>query len=60
MFIIKPDIIYPDCGYYNEERDDEFAPSSCMFCYRAEICYSAFNNDRKKLLEDNLLTTIRR
>lgn len=33
-------ILYPDCDYYNEYRDDEFSPypDECEACYRYEIC----------------------
>ena len=36
-------ILYPDCGYFNEERNDEYAPSygMCEECYRYDICKKA-------------------
>lgn len=35
-----PDKIVPECGYFNEEKDSEYAPYSekCEDCYRYEIC----------------------
>lgn len=32
--------IYPDCGYFNEEKYDEYFsyPGECEDCYRYEIC----------------------
>lgn len=32
--------LYPDCDYFNDERDSEFAPKDgeCESCYRYEIC----------------------
>lgn len=36
-------ILNPDCGYFNEERDDEYAPpyGECEECYRYDICRKA-------------------
>lgn len=36
-------MIYPDCGYFNEERDHEYAPpyGECEECYRYYICRRA-------------------
>jgi hypothetical protein len=33
----------PNCGYFNEERDDEYAPpyGECEECYRYDICRRA-------------------
>lgn len=38
---------YNDCGYFNEEQDDEFAPQDgeCEFCYRYEICKKCYDNE---------------
>ena len=35
--------LYPDCDYFNDERDSEFAPDDgeCESCYRYEICSAA-------------------
>ena len=32
-------ILYPDCDYYNEYRDDEFSPypDECEVCHRYEL-----------------------
>lgn len=35
-------IIEPDCGYFNEEKDDEYAPGdNCEDCYRFDTCIKA-------------------
>ena len=36
-------ILYPDCDYFNEERNDEYAPpyGECEECYRYDICKKA-------------------
>ena len=36
-------MLYPNCGYFNEEKDDEYAPpyGQCEECYRFEICLNA-------------------
>lgn len=36
-------ILYSDCGYFNEERNDEYAPpyGECEYCYRYDICRKA-------------------
>lgn len=33
-------MISPYCGFFNEERDDEYAPpyGMCELCYRYDIC----------------------
>ena len=35
--------LYPDCDYFNDERDSEFAPDDgeCESCYRYKICSAA-------------------
>lgn len=37
-------ILYPECGYYNDERGDPAAPlnGECESCYRKDTCRSAF------------------
>ena len=32
-------ILYPDCDYFNEERDNQYAPpyGECEECYRYNI-----------------------
>lgn len=44
-------ILYSDCDYFNEYRDDEFSPypDECESCYRYRICLHAYN---KLFLED--------
>ena len=36
-------ILYPECGYFNEERNDEYAPAygMCEDCYRYDVCRKA-------------------
>ena len=36
-------ILEPKCGYFNEERNDEYAPpyGECEECYRYDICKKA-------------------
>lgn len=36
-------MLYPNCGYFNEEKDDEYAPpyGECEECYRYDICRRA-------------------
>ena len=36
-------ILEPKCGYFNEERNDEYAPpcGECEGCYRYDICRRA-------------------
>lgn len=45
-------ILYPKCGYFNEEKHDEFSPypGECEDCYRFEICLKA----KAKEEENNL------
>lgn len=39
--------LYPGCGYYNEERDDEYAPDDeCESCYRYDICKKCFIKEK--------------
>lgn len=41
-------ILYSDCDYYHDKRDDEFAPTDeCESCYRYEICKATFDRDIK-------------
>lgn len=39
-------ILYPDCDYYKDLRDEEVAPSMCDECYRWEICSKAYMKDK--------------
>lgn len=36
--------IYPDCDYFKDQRDSEFAPEDgqCESCYRYDICKTAY------------------
>ena len=36
-------ILQPDCDYFNEERDNQYAPpyGECEECYRYDICRRA-------------------
>ena len=36
-------MLEPNCGYFNEERNDEYAPpyGMCEECYRYDICRRA-------------------
>ena len=36
-------MLEPNCGYFNEEKDDEYAPpyGECEECYRYDICRRA-------------------
>lgn len=47
--------IYEDCGYFNEEKYDEYSPypEECEACYRYDICIKA------KELENNKIENIR-
>ena len=44
-----PEILYPDCDYFNDKRDDEFAPQfgDCQSCYRYSICLNAYIKENK-------------
>lgn len=43
-------IIDPECGYFNEEKYDEFSPypGECEDCYRVEICLEAKKKESNK------------
>lgn len=43
--------IYPDCGYFNEEKYDEYSPypGECEDCYRCEICMETERKAQKKI-----------
>lgn len=42
-------ILCPDCGYFNEEIDDEYAPDGeCEDCYRYDICLKATYGEEGK------------
>lgn len=44
-------ILYSDCDYFNEYRDNDFSPypDECEACYRYRVCLNAYN---KLFLED--------
>ena len=43
---------YPDCDYFNEERDSEYAPEDkdCESCYRYEICKKCFDKENEGMV----------
>ena len=47
-------ILEPNCGYFNEERDDEYAPpyGECEECYRYDICKKAKIQELRTGIED--------
>lgn len=46
--------ICPDCGYFNEEKYDEYSPypGECEDCYRYEICLDAARKESKMIVDD--------
>ena len=47
-------ILYPDCDYFNEERDNQYAPpyGECEECYRYDICKKAEIQELRAEIED--------
>lgn len=47
-------MINPYCGYFNEEKNDEYAPSygECEECYRYDICKKAKIQELRTGIED--------
>ena len=47
-------ILEPKCGYFNEERNDEYAPpyGECEECYRYDICKKAKIQELRTGIED--------
>ena len=47
-------ILEPNCGYFNEERNDEYAPpyGECEECYRYDICKKAKIQELRTGIED--------
>ena len=47
-------ILEPKCGYFNEERNDEYAPpyGECEECYRYDICKKAKIQELRAEIED--------
>ena len=45
-------IISPYCGFFKEERDDEYAPpyDMCELCYRYDICKKAEIQEVKRMI----------
>ncbi len=43
--------IYEDCGYFNEEKYDEYSPypEECEACYRYDICIKAKELENNKI-----------
>lgn len=48
--------ICPDCGYFNEEKYDEYSPypGECEDCYRYEICLDAARKENKMINANDL------
>ena len=51
-------MLYPDCGYFNEERNDEYAPpyGECEYCYRYDICKKILINENLRGVNMNEVT----
>lgn len=47
-------MISPYCGFFNEERNDEYAPpyGMCELCYRYDICKKAEMQEVRTGIED--------
>lgn len=47
-------MLEPNCGYFNEERNDEYAPlyGECEECYRYDICKKAKIQELRTEIED--------
>ena len=47
-------ILEPKCGYFNEERNDEYAlpDGECEECYRYNICKKAKMQELRTGIED--------
>lgn len=43
-----------ECGYFNEEKYDEYSPypGECEDCYRYEICLQASETDKEASKDD--------
>lgn len=50
-------IIELNCGYFNEERNDEYAPTygECEECYRYDICKKAKIQELRTKIEDGCI-----
>lgn len=49
--------LFPDCGYFNEEKHDEYSPypRECEDCYRYDICLKAYKNRKEKRMVNILV-----
>ena len=47
-------ILYPDCDYFNEERDNQYVLpyGECEECYRYDICKKAKIQELRTGIED--------
>lgn len=48
-------MLEPKCGYFNEERSDEYAPppyGECEECYRYDICKKVKIQELRTEIED--------
>ena len=48
-------MLEPNCGYFNKERNDEYAPppyGECEECYRYDICKKAKIQELRTEIED--------
>lgn len=54
--------LYPDCDYFNDEKDSEYASSgeTCEECYRWEICITSFMKDKTPIHIDQLINFVGR
>ena len=53
-------MLEPNCGYFNEERNDEYAPSpygECEECYRYDICKKEKIQELRTKIEDGWIKT---
>ena len=43
-------ILYPECGYYNEEKYDEYSPYplECENCYRYDLCKKCVDDEKEE------------
>ena len=43
-------ILYPECGYYNEEKYDEYSPYplECVNCYRYDLCKKCVDDEKEE------------
>ena len=43
-----PEILYPDCDYFGDERDSNplVYDFGCIYCYRYDICLECFKKEK--------------